>query len=47
MDVQSILSKLLKKIKTLFDRVKQNIKTNENFQPDNFDLIRQFVVSQF
>ena len=44
-ETKDILDKLKHGNKDAVQRVKQNIKTNEKFQPDNFDLITWFLVN--
>lgn len=44
-EVKDLLSKLRKGDKDALSRVKQNIKVDEKFQLDNFDLITWFIVS--
>lgn len=44
-EAKDLLSKLRKGDKNAFSRVKQNVKVDEKFQLDNFDLITWFLVS--
>lgn len=44
-EAKDLLSKLRKGDKDALSRVKQNVKVDEKFQPDNFDLITWFLVS--
>ena len=44
-EARDILAKLKRGDKNSLIRVKQNIKTNEKYQLDNFDLIAWFLVS--
>ncbi len=43
-EAKDILSKLRKGDKKAISRVKENVKVNEKFQLDNFDLITWFIV---
>lgn len=45
-ETKDILAKLKHGSKDAFHRMKQNIKANEKFQPDNFDLIVWFIVTE-
>lgn len=44
-EAKDVLSKLRRGDKGALERVKQNVKTNEKFQLDNFDLITWFLVT--
>lgn len=45
MEAKDVISKLRKGDKNALSWVKQNIKVDEKFQLDNFDLIAWFLVS--
>ena len=44
-EAKDLLSKLRKGDKDALSRVKQNVKVDEKFQLDNFDLITWFLVT--
>jgi hypothetical protein len=44
-EAKDVLAKLRRGDKTALERVKQNIKVDEKFQLDNFDLITWFLIT--